>query len=117
MIEVVQTIVLYRQPGLRGVGKVTRYGYSVNQHVMSQRYLSVVDSLLAPRDMSIVFKAKSDAVEVNKPVFFNLSQKQVIEFSLLYCVRLRRFHVNGHTIQISSTHSKVKRTYQIKSIL
>ena len=108
MIEMVQTIVLYRQPGLRGVGKVTRYGYSVNQHVMSQRYLSVVDSLLAPRDMSIVFKAKSDAVEVNKPVFFNLSQKQVIEFSLLYCVRLNRFHLNGHTIRFHPLTQKLK---------
>ena len=26
-MDVVQTIVLYRQPGLRAVGKVTRYGY------------------------------------------------------------------------------------------
>ena len=108
MIEVVQTIVLYRQPGLRGVGKVTRYGYSVNQHVMSQRYLSVVDSLLAPGDMSIVFKAKSDAVEVNKQVFFNLSQKQVIEFSVLYCVRLNRFHLNGHTIRFHPLTQKLK---------
>lgn len=116
MMEVVQTIVLYGQSGLKGVGKVTRL-FIVNQHVMCQRYLSVVDSLLAPKDMSIVFKAKSDAVEVDKQVFFNLSQKQVIEFSLLYWVRLKRFHVNGHTIQILSTHSNVKRTYQIKSIL
>ena len=108
MIEVVQTIVLYRQPGLRGVGKVTRYGYSVNQHVMSQRYLSVVDSLLAPGDMSIVFKAKSDAVEVNKQVFFNLSQKQVIDFSVLYCVRLNRFHLNGHTIRFHPLTQKLK---------
>lgn len=75
---------------------------------MSQRYLSVVDSLLAPRDMSIVFKAKSDAVEVNKQVFFNLSQKQVIEFTLLYCVQVKRFHVNGHTIRFHPLAQKLK---------
>ena len=58
--------------------------------------------------MSIVFKAKSDAVEVNKQVFFNLSQKQVIEFSLLYCVRLKRFHVNSHTIRFHPLTQKLK---------
>ncbi|CAH3014982.1 unnamed protein product [Porites evermanni] len=38
----------------------------------------------APGDMSIVFKAKSDAVEVNKQVFFNLSQKQGSKESTQY---------------------------------
>ena len=82
MIEVVQTIVLYGQPGLRGVTKVTRYGYSVLISMLCLNGIFLLLILSAPRDMSIVFKAKSDAVEVNKQVFFNLSQKQVIEFSL-----------------------------------
>ena len=75
---------------------------------MSQRFLSVDDFLLAPGDMSIVFKAKSDAVEVNKQVFFNLSQKQVIEFTLLYCVPLNRFHLNGDTIRFHPLTQKLK---------
>ena len=79
---------------------------------MCQGHLSVVDSLLAPRDMVIVFKAKSDTVEVNKQVNFSLSQKQVIDLSLLHCVRLNRLHVNGHTITF---HPHPKKTVTVKT--